>query len=214
MTQPIQLPSEPLVLGDTALRPWSEDDLEQLVQACRDPEIVRFTRVPPGYTERDGRQYIASRRAAAAERTAASMAIVAARDLSRLLGSVSLFRFSWRDARGEIGYWLAPSARGQGSAGAAVAAICGWGFAALGLGRIDLLAATDNLASQRVAERAGFTREALMRSSFVGNTGRQDMVAFGLLAGELRVPSAGQRGPTQRVDPPTSGLTDELDLGQ
>lgn len=189
MTRAIELPSDPLRLGATALRPWSDRDLDQLVQACQDPEIVRFTRVPPGYTERDGREYLASRRAAASEGTAASMAIVAGADPDRLLGSVSLFRFSWGDARGEIGYWLAAGARGHGHAHAAVSCLCRWGFAALGLGRIDLMAATDNLASQRVAARAGFTREALMRSCFVGNAGRQDMVGFGLLAGELRLPS-------------------------
>jgi RimJ/RimL family protein N-acetyltransferase len=43
------------------------------------------------------------------------------------------------------------------------------------------MAATNNPASQRVAERCGFTREAVLRSYLVGREGRQDMVAFGLL---------------------------------
>ena len=44
------------------------------------------------------------------------------------------------------------------------------------------MAATGNPASQRVAERCGFTREAVLRSYMVSKTGRDDMVAFGLLA--------------------------------
>ena len=56
----------------------------------------------------------------------------------------------------------------------------------LGLGVIvGMLAATGNPASQRVAERAGFTREAVLRSYMEGTYERQDMVAFGLLRGEL-----------------------------
>jgi RimJ/RimL family protein N-acetyltransferase len=55
----------------------------------------------------------------------------------------------------------------------------------LGLARLELLTATANLASQRVAERAGFTREAVLRSYLLGKQGRLDMVVFGLLAEEL-----------------------------
>ena len=50
-TPRILLPGEPLVQGDTALRPWRDADLPELVQACRDPEIVRWTSVPAAYTE-------------------------------------------------------------------------------------------------------------------------------------------------------------------
>jgi RimJ/RimL family protein N-acetyltransferase len=64
--------------------------------------------------------------------------------------------------------------------------ICRWGFNALGLERIELFAATGNVASQRVAEQAGFTREAVLRSYQVLAGERHDMVAFGLLEGEAR----------------------------
>jgi RimJ/RimL family protein N-acetyltransferase len=64
--------------------------------------------------------------------------------------------------------------------------ITAWGFRHLGLRRIELMAATENTGSQRVAERCGFTREAVLRSYLEAGDGRQDMVAFGLLAGEHR----------------------------
>jgi RimJ/RimL family protein N-acetyltransferase len=94
-------------------------------------------------------------------------------------------RFSWAHARGEVGYWLAAWARGQGHATRAVSLICGWGFSALRLERIDLLVSTGNPASQRVAERAAFTREAVLRSYMRTGLERQDMVMYGLLKGEL-----------------------------
>ena len=94
-------------------------------------------------------------------------------------------RLAWDHARGEVGYWLARDARGQGHVTRAVHLICCWGFDSLQLERIDLLAGSGNQASQRVAERCGFTREAVLRSFMRGKGERQDMVAFGLLREEL-----------------------------
>jgi RimJ/RimL family protein N-acetyltransferase len=179
----ILLPGEPLVDGDTALRPWRDGDVAALVQACQDPEIARWTRVPNPYGETDARAYLLARYDAVFAGLSAPFAIVEAGD-GELVGSISLMRFAWQHARGEVGYWLAGDARGRGHATRAVRLIAAWGFDTLGLERIDLLAATGNLLSQQVAERAGFTREAVLRSYMQGTYERQDMVAFGLLAGE------------------------------
>jgi RimJ/RimL family protein N-acetyltransferase len=180
----ILLPAEPLVAGDTALRPWRDADLHELVLACQDDEIVRWTRVPASYGEADARAYLRQRYDAAFAGLTAPFAVVHAHE-HQLVGSVSLMRFSWEHARGEVGYWLAASARGQGHATRAVKLICAWGFSALRLERIDLMAATGNPASQQVAQRCGFTREAVLRSYMSGTFERQDMVMFGLLRGEL-----------------------------
>ncbi len=180
----IVLPGEHLVDGPTALRAWRDSDLGGLVAACQDPEISRWTRVPYPYGPSDARAYLLQRHDTLHAGTAAPFAIVSAADRDRLLGSISLMRFSWQHARAEVGYWLAREARGQGHVTRAVRLITAWGFRSLGLVRIDLLAATENPASQRVAERCGFTREAVLRSYLMGRAGRQDMVCFGLLASD------------------------------
>jgi RimJ/RimL family protein N-acetyltransferase len=59
-----------------------------------------------------------------------------------------------------VGYWLLAEARGHGFATAAVRLITAWAFRDLGIGRVRLTTAPDNLASQRVAERNGFRRVA------------------------------------------------------
>jgi RimJ/RimL family protein N-acetyltransferase len=179
-TPHIVLPGDPLVDGETALRPWRDADLPELVVACQDREIVRWTRVPAAYGEADARAYLRQRYDATFAGLTAPFAIVHAED-GRLLGSISLMRFAWEHARGEVGYWLARAARGQGHATRAVKLICAWGFSTLRLERIDLMAATGNPASQHVAERSGFTREAVLRSYMRGTFERQDMVMFGLL---------------------------------
>ena len=179
----IVLPGQPLVDGVTALRPWRDSDLPALVEACRDPDIARWTRVPDNYGETDARAYLLARYDAVLAGSTAPFAVVHAAEHT-LAGSIALMRLDWDHRRGEVGYWLAGWARGEGHATRAVVLICAWGFSALGLERIDLLAATGNVASQRVAERSGFTREAILRSHMRGKDEHLDMVAFGLLAGE------------------------------
>lgn len=186
MPRRIVLPAEPLIDGPTALRAWRDSDLQPLVAACQDREISRWTRVPFPYGPADARNYLLQRHDALHAGVSAPFAVVAAGDRDRLLGSISLMRFSWKNERAEVGYWLAGDARGQGHMTRAVGLITNWGFAHLSLHRIDLMAATGNPASQQVAERCGFTREAVLRSYMVGKNGRDDMVAFGLLATDMR----------------------------
>jgi RimJ/RimL family protein N-acetyltransferase len=174
------LPADPLVDGDTALRPWRDSDLRALVAACQDPEISRWTRVPRNYGETDARAYLLQRYDLVSRGRAAPFAVVGSDD-GVLAGSIALIRIDWEHRRAEVGYWLAAPARGRGHATRAVELICDWGAHTLGLERIDLLAAIGNRASQRVAERAGFTREAVLRSYMSFARERQDMVAYGLL---------------------------------
>ncbi len=178
----IVLPADPLVAERTVLRPWRDTDIAALVAACQDPEISRWTSVPFPYGESDARAYLLQRFDAIHVGSAAPFAIVDG-DGARLVGSISLNWLEWKNLRAEVGYWLALEGRGHGHATRAVRLICAWGFQVLGLERIELLAATANPASQRVADRAGFTREAVLRSYMRGRDGRQDMVAYALLRG-------------------------------
>lgn len=181
----IKLPGDPLIDSQTALRPWRDTDLEALVAACQDPEIARWTRVPENYSATDAKAYLLQRYDMLFAGLAAPFAIVQAPD-GELLGSISLLRIAWEHQRAEVGYWLAREARGQGHATRAVQLLCAWGLTHLGLERIDLLAAAGNAPSQHVAERCGFTREAVMRSYARMSHERHDMVCFGLLASDSR----------------------------
>ncbi len=176
----LSLPAEPLVEGATALRPWRKSDVRDLAQICRDDEIVRWTAVPRGYDESDARLYLLRRHDAIRAGTMAPFAIVT-HPQAELIGSISLLRIAWEHLRAEVGYFLARDARGAGHATRAVGLICEWAFDSLGIERVDLYAATGNPASQRVAERSGFTREAVLRSFMRGKGAQLDMVAFGLL---------------------------------
>ena len=178
----IVLPSDPLIDGPTLLRPWRDSDAAAVTAACRDPDIARWTRVPDNYTEADARAFLLYRHDAVLAGAAAPFAVVSPD--GRLLGSVALIEIDWPHLRSAVGYWLAREARGEGHATRAVRLICGWGFDVLGLERIVLHAATGDAASQGVAERSGFAREAVLRDYIRGKLGQEDMVTFGLLSDE------------------------------
>jgi RimJ/RimL family protein N-acetyltransferase len=101
-----------------------------------------------------------------------------------------------RDRRAEIGYWVARETRGRGVASRAVVLLGGWLFEALGLARLQTHTETDNVASQRVAERAGFTREGVLRSYELIEGRPINVVMFAALPGELisRTRSSATRG--------------------
>jgi ribosomal-protein-serine acetyltransferase len=77
------------------------------------------------------------------------------------LGRVGLDRIS-ASGTANVGYWVRTGQTGQGVATAAVLLIARFGFEDLGLQRLELLVAADNLASRRVAEKVGATFEGVL----------------------------------------------------
>jgi RimJ/RimL family protein N-acetyltransferase len=81
-----------------------------------------------------------------------------------------------------IGYGMLPKFRGRGLMTRAVGLLTGWAFEAVGLARIVAGTAPDNLGSQAVLQRAGFTREAYEHDRLPGPNGtRVDNVQWVLL---------------------------------
>ncbi|MGH7528914.1 MAG: GNAT family N-acetyltransferase [Gemmatimonadales bacterium] len=78
------------------------------------------------------------------------------------VGAIGLHDRLGDAARREIGYWIRTSAAGRGYASEAVRAVSAAGFATLAIDAIEIHTAARNVASRRVAERAGF---ALRRSA-------------------------------------------------
>src|SRR3990172_4536404 len=66
-----------------------------------------------------------------------------------------------------LGYWVRTSRTKQGVATAATLLLARFGFDELKLNRIEIVVATGNYASQRVAEKAGATREGVLRNRLI-----------------------------------------------
>jgi RimJ/RimL family protein N-acetyltransferase len=164
------------------LRPWHLDDLDALVSALQDPEIPRWTRIPAGYTDADGREFLERTARGWIDGNAAGFAIV---DPSgkKLLGSIgAVFH---EESAASVGYWVAPDARGRGIATQALRLVAGWALQTLGVERLELVTDPDNASSQRVAEKAGFQREGLLRRYLEIKGERRDCMMFSLLREDL-----------------------------
>jgi RimJ/RimL family protein N-acetyltransferase len=179
----IPLPNPPLTDGEIALRPWEPSDAPALTTACQDPEIPRWTVVPHNYTERHAREFISGTATDLATGRELALAVVDSND--RLLGAIGISNFDWQDLKAEIGYWMAAEARRRGIGARATRMLAIWAITSLGLERLELLANPENEASQRLAERAGFTREGTLRRYRRRHGVREDLVMFSLLAQDI-----------------------------
>lgn len=140
------------------LRPWTEQDIPAMVAAYRDPEMRRWLRYPITTAEQ-ARQVIEAREADRRAGKSFSFA-VAESDTDGLLGAVTVRGLDGEATSGEVGYWVASTARGRGIATRALEAACEWAFGlprTRPLERLELLHSVGNQASCRVAEKAGFT---------------------------------------------------------
>ena len=160
------------------LRPFEQGDVRAIVAACQDPEIPRWTSVPSPYTESDALVWL--------ESTEEETFAVVNRSSGELLGSIGVRFLS--DGVAEVGYWTAKEARGQGVATRALALVAAWIFENAEVARFQLRADTENVASQRVAEKAGFVREGVLRAALDLQGERRDVVMYSLVRKDFSGP--------------------------
>ncbi len=80
-----------------------------------------------------------------------------------LVGGTGLHRIDWSLRRFEIGYWRKTGCEGRGIVTEAVTAMARMAFDFLAARRVEIRMDDNNERSWKVAERAGFTLEALLR---------------------------------------------------
>lgn len=180
--------------GDRAtLSPPGQADVDPVFEYCRDPEVQRWTTVPSPYERADAIHFILD--VVAAGWATGTMATWAIRREpgGGLRGMIGLHGIA--DGAAEIGYWLAPDARGQGLMSAAVELVCDHAFTPVsqggpGLQRIVWHAFTGNIRSATVARRAGFRFEGTRRLGSVRRGERLDDWSASLLRDDPRTPAS------------------------
>ena len=179
------LPGGELTDGVVTLRPLLPGDADFYAELHSQPDVVA-TSVPPVAPSREEmvrRCAWAQSHWLAGDR--ADMVIVDA-VTGADAGEIGFYYQEPRTGQAMIGYSMLPGWRGRGFPTRAAQLVSLWAFAETGVARLIAGALPTNLASQRVLEKAGFRREAYLRSRLPGADGRRtDDVQFALLAEDL-----------------------------
>ncbi len=89
--------------------------------------------------------------------------VLFAKESGAFIGCAGLHRPDWNTPKVDIGYWCHSAQAGQAYITEAVQELARLGFAQLGLARIEIIVDEKNLGSRKVAEKAGFVLEGILR---------------------------------------------------
>lgn len=159
--------------GGLLARPWLPTDAAFLRRTFQDPDIQQW-HVRRMDSDDEARDWVAGWPRRWVQETDTSWAI-ARIETDAAIGQVGLRDVRLSEARAQMSYWIDAGARGRGTASRAAAAVAGWGMTVLGLQRVGLAHAVSNLASCRVAERAGFAYEGTLKRYGLHADGWHDM---------------------------------------
>jgi RimJ/RimL family protein N-acetyltransferase len=180
----LQLPEGGITDGVVSLRHWGPGDVAAIVDAMRDREISRWIpNIPFPYSERDARDFL--RMDAEARRSGTGTHLAVADTASALIGGASLTDIERSERSAFAGYWVAAPLRRHGIATRVLRLVSKWGFEDLGLGTIYLTTDPLNMASQRVAERVGYSRVGTMERASPTEGGRYEDVVYRLARDEF-----------------------------
>ncbi|HEV7374921.1 MAG TPA: GNAT family protein [Pyrinomonadaceae bacterium] len=170
--------------GHLLIRPFRTEDLNALYEAVRESIAEVSSWLPwchSNYAIEDSYAFILSRKDAWGDESEYSFAVFDAKT-ETFLGGVGLSQVNRIYRCANLGYWVRSSRAGHGVASSAARLAARYGLEELGLQRIEILAATGNLASQRAALKAGAVREGVLRKRLMVNGQAQDAVVYSLVA--------------------------------
>lgn len=175
-------PPDSITDGVVVLRELREGDRAVTLSTMRDEVVAQWLNMPAAPSDRDFDSLLRVVRDGRVSGDRIDYTVTeAGNDVS--VGAVIASR-RHRD-NWEIAYLARAEGRGRGLMTRAVRLLCDW-LLEEGVGRIELRTHPDNEASQKLAQRAGFTREGLERKSIWLHNERQDAIVWSLLPGDPR----------------------------
>jgi ribosomal-protein-serine acetyltransferase len=169
--------------GTILIRPFRAEDITAVFEAVRESINEVAPWLPwchPDYQVEETAEFIMSRDGAWKNDTDYGFGIFDAKT-GKFLGGVGLSQVNRIHQMANLGYWVRTSCAGRGVASSAARLAARFALEELKLHRVEILAATGNLASQRVAEKAGATREGVLRKRLLVKGQVQDAVLYSLV---------------------------------
>ena len=169
------------------LRDFKNSDWEDLHELYMKPETVKYN--PSGYPDNEeaSKKIVAgwSAQPDKAVREEYTAAIITKTDL-KFVGVISLNLGDRKYRKGEIWYKLHPDYWGQGLATEATKAMLAFGFEQLHLHRIECGCSIHNVASYKVMEKVGMTREGIKRKVLPLGNDWHDAYWYAMLEDEYK----------------------------
>ena len=182
MVNPVEISN-----GSILLRPYKLSDVDSLHQAASEStaEVWQWLEwCHPGLTADECRRFIERQSDNWAKGIAYNFAITELQS-DFYLGGCGLTEMRHEDRVASVVYWVRTGRTGEGIATATVLLLAGFGFRQLRLNRIEIVIATGNLASQRVAKKTGTVREGILRDRYEAHGRIQDAFMFSLIPQDL-----------------------------
>lgn len=176
-------PDPPLHDELVRLTPLGPEHFAPMRALGDDEDVARFTYVQAPLTDESAQAWVERYVAGWQDGSQAGFAIET-QDDREFLGFVALVRYDAEGREGEIGYIVAPAARGRGVAGRAVRLLTDWCLRVVGLERLELRIDIANVASVRVAERLGYVCDGVLRSAHFKQGLRVDLAVYSRLPGD------------------------------
>ncbi len=149
-----------LELNQCVVRAWRLDDIESLIRHANNIKIWRNLKdtFPHPYTRGDAESWISG---ASSSESGTHFAIAVD---GNAVGGIGIHPGKDVHRRtATIGYWLGEAYWGRGIATEALRAVSDYAFASFDFARLQAYVFEWNIASARVLEKAGYTREARLR---------------------------------------------------
>jgi len=167
------------------LRKVKLEDAPDMFAYARDPEVSRFTVWSPHITMEDTLRFLGCVIKGYEKGAVENWGIVHKED-NKFIGTCGYFSWEPEHFRGDIHYALSPAYNGKGIMTEAVNAVLRFGFEQMGLNRIEANCMPENIASERVMQKAGMRFEGIMRERIFAKGRFHDVKVYAILLKDWR----------------------------
>lgn len=165
------------------LRLVEEVDISDLLKVNGDDKVTRFLPYATWQSLADGKEWFARMHALNKTGTTLQFVIIE-KESDQVIGSCLLFRYEEDSARAELGYVMGRAQWQKGFTHEALSALIDYAFGECFLRRLEAEVNPDNVASNRLLLKLGFTHEGLLRQRWVAKGAINDTNIYGLLRDE------------------------------
>jgi ribosomal-protein-serine acetyltransferase len=171
-----------IMAASVTIRPYQANDISEMMVAAHEsvPDVSPW--MPwchAGYSEADAASWIAA--TIDGHRSGAMYEFAILDDAARYVGGCGINDINQGCGLANLGYWVRSSATGRGMAASAVLQLIPWVFLNTPLHRLEIVVAVENLRSQRVAEKVGAHRDAVLRKRTLVRGQPSSAVLFSIL---------------------------------